>query len=72
MSMGAWQPIETAPKNKELLLWVNVAIGRPLVVQGCWYSVSKRDHGWIDTNGVKVPVTHWMPLPDAPAAMPDE
>lgn len=65
--MSEWQPLKTAPKNTEVLLWVKVAVGSPLVVQGCWYSDEDAGtSGWIDTNGTSWPVTHWMPLPEAP------
>ena len=64
-----WQPIETAPKNAYVLLFVDIAIGPPLIVQGCWFEVDRRDRGWIDTNGNVVPVTHWMPLPSPPTGV---
>jgi len=65
--LGAWLPIATAPRDAEVLLWVKVAVGTPLVVQGCWYSDEDiGDAGWIDTNGTSWPVTHWMPLPAPP------
>ena len=60
-----WQPIETAPRGQHLLLWVDVSIGPPLVVQGCWYQDGS-DDGWIDHHGVPLPVSHWMPLPAPP------
>jgi hypothetical protein len=66
VGFGAWLPIATAPKNKELLLWVAIAIGPPLIVQGCWYKVDSRDKGWIDTDGRVQPATHWMPMPAPP------
>lgn len=61
-----WQPIETAPKDKEILLHVGVTVGSMLIVQGCWYSDSTGDEGWIDYMGDVQNVTHWMPLPPAP------
>jgi len=63
----AWQPIETAPKDKELLLRVGIALGEPLVKQGCWFHIDGEEKGWIDTDGWVVNATHWMPLPAAPA-----
>ena len=65
--MSEWRDIETAPKDVEVLLWVKVAVGSPLVVQGCWYFDKYiDDSGWIDTNGTIWPVSHWMPLPEPP------
>lgn len=63
---GRWQPIRTAPKDRDILLLVDIAIGRPLIVQCCWYSVDADDKGWIDANGNVHQGTHWMPLPAPP------
>jgi len=63
---GGWQPIRTAPKDRDILLLVDIAIGRPLIVQCCWYSVDADDKGWIDANGDVFLATHWMPLPAPP------
>lgn len=64
-----WQPIETAPKDRELLIWR----GRPCIAR--WddqrYHKTPRpfwnDYGvfgvvWMRDN----PPTHWMPLPEPP------
>ena len=68
-TQGEWQPIETAPKDSEVLLWVDIAVGNPLVIQGCWFSDEEMgESGWIDVNGEVHEVTHWMPLPDPPEA----
>ena len=64
--LGAWLPIATAPKDKELLLWVGIAIGPPLVKQGCWFRIDRKEKGWIDTDGRVVNATHWMPIPAPP------
>ncbi len=61
-----WQPIKTAPKDAYVLLWETFGIGDPLVVQGCWFKVDRRDKGWIDMNGRTISATHWMPLPPPP------
>ena len=62
-----WQPLVTAPRDTEILLWVNVDVGPPLVVQGFWCSNENLgEAGWIDNNGKSWPVTHWMPLPAPP------
>jgi hypothetical protein len=68
-SAPKWQDIATAPKDTYVLLWVDVAIGLPLIVQGCWFKVSKREQGWIDTDGNVITATHWMPFPDKMNAM---
>jgi hypothetical protein len=72
----SWQPIETAPKDRKIQLWVP-ALG--IFVDGPWrggwsYMASQ----WVldtpfrepDGRGVSVSEipnpTHWMPLPPAP------
>ena len=59
-----WQPIETAPKDCELLLYGEYTSGAKGLVQGAW------NHGgamfgphWM--GGIIRP-THWMPLPSPP------
>lgn len=61
-----WQPIETAPKDKEILLFFPVVrptrqagYGAPQMIR-----VDKL-HNW--DYGNRIP-THWMPLPPPPAA----
>ena len=66
-AMSEWQSMDSAPKDAHILLRIDVAIGSELVVQGCWYGVSKRDRGWMDMEGRVVQVTHWQLLPSAPA-----
>ena len=65
-AVSEWQSIDSAPKDAHILLRIDVAIGSELVVQGCWYEVSKRDRGWMDMEGRVVQVTHWQLLPSAP------
>jgi hypothetical protein len=62
--VSGWQPIATAPKDCELLLYGEYASGALGLVQGAW------NHGgamhmphWM--GGIIRP-THWMPLPAAP------
>ncbi len=64
-----WQPIETAPKDQEILGWANA-----------WHLIKwfeKWDYdrrfpeaategGWIIGGGHVVKPTHWMPLPEPP------
>ena len=62
-----WRPIETAPKDAHALLWIDIVIGQPLVVQGCWFHDDDADEkGWIDLDGNVLNATHWMPLPAPP------
>ena len=67
MEAGGWRPIETAPKDAHALLWIDIAIGQPLVVQGCWFHDDDADEkGWIDLDGNVLNATHWTPLPTPP------
>lgn len=53
-----WQPIETAPKDKRILLWLP---GR-FIVHARWIDV-----GWYAVwNNEEVEPLAWMPAPDAP------
>lgn len=64
-----WQPISTAPKDVELLLWVNIAVGPTVVKQGCWYhDDDSGEQGWIDVDGNVLSVTHWRNVPAPPRA----
>lgn len=57
-----WQPIETAPEQRDLLVWWECEMsGRGM------FSVAGKDHRgrWIsDEDGLIAP-THWM-IPDPP------
>lgn len=64
-----WQPIETAPKDEIILMWLGLpllpAIGRWWGKVGntnynCWANVYGR-------NVIDMKPTHWMPLPEPPA-----
>jgi hypothetical protein len=58
--MTAWQPIETAPKGKELILyWPKVSNGKNSVL----YPMIRVDR--IGMTPFREP-THWMPLPEPP------
>jgi hypothetical protein len=66
-----WQPIETAPKDGTRILGTQgryVALFRWRTVD----EAQRRDYvkdGWRDENGWFADnLTHWMPLPDPPAA----
>lgn len=67
----AWQPIETAPEGKDILVYVEKT-GECFVV--FWGTqVNTGDHAWVIARAndgtcfiCKNP-THWMPLPQPPA-----
>lgn len=61
-SNNGWQPIETAPKDENILLFQTetqgVFEGKFLDVdEGCW---------WNDAGFCIVDPTHWMPFPPPP------
>lgn len=61
--MATWQPIETAPIWREVLLFypehgAGIRIGSRLMVEDPW-------RVGMDMNGVEP--THWSPLPEPPA-----
>jgi hypothetical protein len=65
--VSEWQPIETAPRDRLLLLacadWPFIrARDKPIPVKvGGWWS-----EGW-NVFGASWKPTHWMPLPDTSA-----
>ena len=74
-----WQPIETAPKDKDVLLYCPMRG----VVRGCWndckhatnprpYWTHDREllYGVLNTRNDQP--THWMPLPERPNAQGEE
>lgn len=69
-----WQPIETAPKEREGLLlsdgrvvsyggWVS-QVDQGAEYEGQWCAPSA---GWWSMDRIEQP-THWMPLPEPPVA----
>lgn len=74
-----WQPIESAPKDKPILIrkhhQIGMAIYNPTIF-GNWQLCSsvgffqKETHGNMINEALPLP-THWMPLP-APPKMEDE
>lgn len=67
----AWQPIETAPKDKYLLLCLD---GRDWSI-GCWnrnlYDSQSHIGDWVNDDGTEstpfmLHPTHWMELPKLP------
>ena len=61
---AVWQPIETAPKDTAVLLWLEwrFEIGHFNTALGRWAA------NW-DHRALEVPATHWMPLPSPPVVL---
>ena len=64
--MSEWQPIETAPKDADILLLYSARDG---VQPGYWDDL-KEPHGWVavetqSLTGGRMKPTHWM-LPEPP------
>jgi hypothetical protein len=62
-----WRPIETAPKNKVILISLRRKHGSRVVLRACWYGENELDpaeseHG----EGLRGDPTHWQPLPPPP------
>ena len=69
-----WQPIETAPKDRRILLMRDgnrICIGRYCPDRGALNVLPEywTDEGYGVTWARNHPPTHWMPLPDAPVAL---
>ena len=61
MSCGDWQPIESAPKDRPVIVSVSPSDGLPGFVTVCqWH----KDAGWCADE--LRPVKKWMPLPEPP------
>lgn len=65
-----WQPIDTAPKDKSILLHIDGSI-----IEGEWREDLKKwkvivleVHGCGCCSSDDPPPSHWMPLPDLPGA----
>lgn len=68
-TFGAWQPIETAPRDQRLLLWNGTGM-----YCGHWAkSIETDDEAWIiaeygnEGDQLLIKATHWMPLPLPPS-----
>lgn len=75
-SVEVWQPIETAPKDKPIMLCVEgflPCVGRWWPVDSCWASFDWEGHFDSDkemtdhVNGSSYEPTHWKPLPAGPS-----
>ena len=74
--MSDWQPIETVPKMKIVLLWAVTDLGPDGEVRnwkmatGCRCTGSEAREWWEWSGYIlrdyDIPPTHWMPLPDPP------
>jgi hypothetical protein len=67
-AMSAWQPIETAPKDVDVLVYL---FGAAIPIRVAMLCPGVRGEGvWVDTgcNTIRSPffITHWMPLPEPP------
>ena len=66
--MSEWQPIETAPRDKRVLIWS----GQEMYCAHWSRNPMTRDVAWSvaewGTEGEQalVKATHWMPLPEPP------
>lgn len=68
---GIWQPIETCPRNKSVLLFLpNTEHYGPGIWRGILVDMGTglRFHGtaWACGRDFEDEPTHWMPLPDVP------
>lgn len=76
-----WQPIETASKNRTLLLGYKNSLGKWRTTRGCWFTKELLEEtlddcdgmpeGWYETPSegeecYYIEPTHWMPLPKPP------
>lgn len=62
-----WQPIETAPKDRSILVTEKTGMRIDQVRWGNW--ANSNTHNWIDNNFAANPnnaFTHWMELPKPP------
>ncbi len=72
--MSEWQPIETAPKDLRVLVFVPDTYGNP-TISGVFTAQWLDGYGWEsgyvgcmdEAAGLTAP-THWMPLPIAPSS----
>jgi hypothetical protein len=58
-----WQPIETAPKDKRILLG---RVGHPWAFTACWRDYYKHWSTGSSSMDFFAEPTHWMQAPEAP------
>lgn len=64
--MGDWQPIETAPHNKKVILfWEDWRDGKPCM-EIAPYSTGTRYANGYSSVSYHGSATQWMPLPEPP------
>lgn len=67
-----WQPIETAPPNTDLLVYVAYNTGPDEYeheIWADWFHVEDGDRKWFSFPQlihIPFPPTYWMPLPEPP------
>lgn len=64
---GQWYPIETAPKDRSILVTGADGLRIDQVMWGAWEL--DNTHNWCDADGHRhcnAGITHWMPLPPPP------
>jgi len=71
-----WQPIETAPRDGTIFMAINMRGGNGFKHQFVFSDSLPEGKTWASDAGWRNPgrdwpvyFTHWMPLPDAPAAI---
>lgn len=77
---NAWQPIETAPDDEDVLVWVVSDTHKTTSTQIGYKDVAGSQYWWITPSGAAIEIydyraTHWQPLPAPPsyaAAEPKE
>jgi hypothetical protein len=71
MSNG-WQPIETAPKDTDVLIYRIARYGPMIPIVAALFH-NGEEAGWCtfdhDSDWIEGKPTHWMPLPPAPEAV---
>ena len=68
--MSGWQPIETAPKDEAVIVFLTDA-AHGMTIEIAHRSSNDPDGDWYaathDGPPIDVRPTHWMPLPEPPA-----
>jgi hypothetical protein len=65
--LGAWQPIETAPRDgRRVLVWIADSHTGHAFAKLWFYSTDGRLGGGAEGYNGDWNITHWMPLPSPP------